>query len=65
MIVEPYCSVSTLARAFRGPGSRLDFFTLLDNWLLKNKTPALEKQHFIMAVLIRGGVFGGKGVDHE
>ena len=35
-----------------------DFYTLLDDWLLKDKVPPVEQQHFVMAVLIRGGVFG-------
>ena len=35
-----------------------DFYNLFDNWLLKDQVPPLEQQHFIMAVLIRGGVFG-------
>ena len=38
--------------------AKLDFYTLLDNWLLKDQVPPVEQQHFVMAVLIRGGVFG-------
>src|SRR5690606_5757852 len=30
----------------------------IDDWLLKDKVPPLDQQHFVMAVLIRGGVFG-------
>ena len=56
--VEPYGSVTTQGKAYRQPKQKLDFYTLLDNWLLKDQVPPLEQQHFVMAVLIRGGVFG-------
>ena len=56
--VEPYGSVTTQGKAYRQPKQKLDFYTLLDNWLLKNQVPPVEQQHFVMAVLIRGGVFG-------
>lgn len=59
--VEPYGSVTTQGKAYRQPKEHLDFYTLLDNWVLKDKVPALEQQHFVMAVLIRGGVFGDAG----
>lgn len=58
--VEPYGSVTTQGKAYRQPKEKLDFYTQLDNWMLKDKIPALEQQHFVMAVLIRGGVFGDK-----
>ena len=56
--VEPYGSVTTRGKAYRQPKQKLDFYTLLDNWLLKDQVPPVEQQHFVMAVLIRGGVFG-------
>lgn len=56
--VEPYGSVTTEGKAYRQPKQKLDFYTLLDNWLLKDQVPPVEQQHFVMAVLIRGGVFG-------
>lgn len=56
--VEPYGSVTTRGKAYRQPKQKLDFYTLLDNWLLKDQVPPAEQQHFVMAVLIRGGVFG-------
>nr|WP_321271177.1 type I-F CRISPR-associated protein Csy3 [Alcaligenes faecalis] len=59
--VEPYGSVTTQGKAYRQPKENLDFYTLLDNWVLKDKVPALEHQHFVIAVLIRGGVFGDAG----
>lgn len=56
--VEPYGSVTTQGKAYRQPKQKLDFYTLLDNWLLKDQVPPVEQQHYVMAVLIRGGVFG-------
>lgn len=59
--VEPYGSVTTQGSAFRQPKQKMDFYNLLDNWLLKDQVPAAEQQHFVMAILIRGGVFGDAG----
>lgn len=59
--VEPYGSVTTQGKAYRQPKQKQDFYNLLDDWLLKDKVPAVEQQHFVMAVLIRGGVFGDAG----
>ncbi len=56
--VEPYGSVTTQGKAYRQPKAKQDFYTLLDNWVLKDQAPALEQQHFVIATLIRGGVFG-------
>jgi CRISPR-associated protein Csy3 len=56
--VEPYGSVTTQGKAYRKPTDKVDFYSLLDNWLLKDRIPAVEQQHFVMATLIRGGVFG-------
>lgn len=56
--VEPYGSVTTQGKAWRQPKQKQDFYTLLDDWLLKDKVPPVGQQHFVMAVLIRGGVFG-------
>ena len=61
--VEPYGSVTTLGKACRQPKAKLDFYSLLDNWLIKDIPPELEQQHFVMATLIRGGVFGDSGKD--
>lgn len=59
--VEPYGSVTTQGAAYRQPKEKEDFYTLLDNWLLKDKVPSPQQQHFVMAVLVRGGVFGDAG----
>lgn len=59
--VEPYGSVTTQGRAYRQPKEKIDFYNLLDNWVLKDKEPDVEQQHFVIATLIRGGVFGDAG----
>jgi len=59
--VEPYGSVTTQGTAYRQPKQKVDFYNLLDNWLLKDQVPPVEQQHFVMATLIRGGVFGEAG----
>ncbi len=59
--VEPYGSVTSRGKAYRQPKEKMDFYTLLDRWILKDEVPELEQQHFVMAMLIRGGVFGDGG----
>lgn len=59
--VEPYGSVTTMGHAFRQPRQKLDFYTLFDNWVLKDEKPTVEQQHYVVAILIRGGVFGASG----
>lgn len=58
--VEPYGSVTSRGVACRQPIQKMDFYTLLDNWVTKGNAPEREQQHYVMAVLIRGGVFGEK-----
>lgn len=59
--VEPYGSVTTQGKAYRQPRENTDFYSLLDNWIVKDKVPSVEQQHFVLATLIRGGVFGEAG----
>ncbi len=54
--VEPYGSVTSRGEAHRI--SKNDFYTLFLKWLKDDEIPA-EQQHFVIATLIRGGVFGG------
>lgn len=58
--VEPYGSVTSRGVACRQPKEKMDFYTLLDNWVTKGQKPDVDQQHYVMAVLIRGGVFGEK-----
>lgn len=61
--VEPYGSVTTEGKAYRQPKQKekADFYTLLDNWVLRDDVPPTPQQHFVIATLIRGGVFGDAG----
>lgn len=59
--IEPYGAVTTMGTAFRQPKQKMDFYTLFDNWVVKGKKPEIEQQHYVMGVLIRGGVFGQSG----
>jgi len=56
--VEPYGSVTSEGRAYRQPTAKIDFYNLFDGWVNDGKIPELDQQHYVMAVLIRGGVFG-------
>ncbi len=56
--VEPYGAVTNRGVAYRQPKQKQDFYSLFDNWVLKGKVPEQEQQHYVMATLIRGGVFG-------
>lgn len=56
--VEPYGSVTFRGEAHRG--TKNDFYTLLSQWLDNSKNISEQQRHFVMATLIRGGVFGGK-----
>jgi len=60
--VEPYGSVTSMGKAYRQPKEKADFYSLLDSWVTRDKIPAEKgSQHFVMATLIRGGVFGESG----
>jgi len=59
--VEPYGSVTSQGKAYRQPKQKQDFYSLLDNWVLKDCCPDEGNQHYVMATLIRGGVFGESG----
>jgi len=59
--IEPYGSVTSRGTAYRQPKAKEDFYNLLDRWVLKDEAPSLENQHYVIGVLIRGGVFGEAG----
>ena len=48
--VEPYGSVTSRGVACRQPKEKLDFYTLLDNWVTKGMKPDVKQQHYVMAV---------------
>jgi len=56
--VEPYGAVTNLGKAYRNPKQKADFFTLFDRFARGEKLESKEEEHYVMAVLVRGGVFG-------
>ncbi len=56
--VEPYGAVTNLGKAFRTPKDKQDFYTFFDAFALGEKLARVEDEHYVMATLIRGGVFG-------
>jgi len=55
--VEPYGSVTQMGQAYRP--SKNDLYTLMRSWL-EDKDVTNNDKNFVVANLIRGGVFGGK-----
>ena len=55
--MEPYGAVTTLGKAFRHPKDKEDFYTLFDKFALGEQLDETQL-HFVIGVLIRGGVFG-------
>jgi len=56
--VEPYGAVTNLGKAYRTPKDKQDFYTFFDNWARGGSLDRIEDEHYVMAVLVRGGVFG-------
>lgn len=61
--IEPYGAVTNLGTAFRTPKDKQDFYSLFDEFALGNKLSRVEDEHYVMAVLVRGGVFGASDKD--
>lgn len=59
--VEPYGAVTTLGKAFRSPKEKVDFYTLFDNWSTGTAPENETDKDYVMAILVRGGVFGASG----
>ncbi len=59
--VEPYGSVTSQGKAYRQPKVKMDFYSLFDAWVLKDQVPDVAQQHYVIANLVRGGVFGDSG----
>jgi CRISPR-associated protein Csy3 len=57
--IETYGAVTNMGIAFRTPKAKADFYTLLDRF---TRGEVLDKndRHYVMAVLVRGGVFSEK-----
>lgn len=56
--IEPYGAVTNLGKAFRTPADKQDFYTFFDNWARGDELSRVEDEHYVIAVLVRGGVFG-------
>jgi len=61
--IEPYGSVTNLGKAYRTPKDKVDFYTLFDRFALGEPLTDKSQEHYVMAVLVRGGVFGQSGKD--
>lgn len=59
--LEPYGAVTNLGIAYRNPKAKSDFFTLFDKWVLEGELDNMNDKHYVMGVLVRGGVFGESG----
>jgi CRISPR-associated protein Csy3 len=55
--VEAYGAVTNLGTAYRKPTEKKDFYTLFDRFGLGESLSDTE-EHYVMAMLVRGGVFG-------
>lgn len=63
--IEPYGAVTNLGKAFRNSKDKSDFYTLFDRFALGEKLADKNQEHYVMAVLVRGGVFGQSGKEKE
>lgn len=54
--IEPYGSVTHRGEVYRKHKEN-DFYTILDRWV-GGEEPNAKDQHYVVAVLIRGGIFG-------
>jgi len=61
--IEPYGAVTNLGTAYRNPKAKADFFTLFDRFACGETLENKNDEHYVMAVLVRGGVFGESGKD--
>lgn len=61
--IEPYGAVTNLGKAYRTPKAKQDFFSLFDKYALGESLENTEQEHYVMAVLVRGGVFGQSSKD--
>lgn len=61
--IEPFGAVTNLGRAYRSPKDKVDFYTLFDKWSCGEAPKTEEEKDYVMAVLVRGGVFGQSGKD--
>ncbi len=56
--IEPYGAVTNLGKAYRTPKEKQDFYSFFDKWARGATLERIEDEHYVMATLVRGGVFG-------
>lgn len=56
--IEPYGAVTNLGKAYRTPKDKQDFYTFFDHFARGGELDRIEDEHYVMAILVRGGVFG-------
>jgi len=60
--IEVYGAVTNLGKAYRTPKAHADFYSLFEKFA-RSEPLSEPQQHYVMAVLVRGGVFGESGKD--
>ena len=61
--IEPYGAVTNLGKAYRTPKAKQDFFSFFDKYILDKSLENVDQEHYVLAVLVRGGVFGQSSKD--
>ena len=56
--VEPYGAVTNMGMAYRTPKEKKNFYTLFDDYSNGVDLDSDDDKNYVMAVLVRGGVFG-------
>lgn len=56
--IEAFGAVTNKGVAYRQPANSADFYDTFDRWIANDEMPDMNTQHYIMAMLIRGGLFG-------
>ena len=60
--IEPYGAVTTIGKGYRTPKEKQDFYTLFDKYSKGDEPFATQEEaDYVMAMLVRGGVFGESG----
>ena len=57
---EPYGAVTTRSIAYRSPVTKTDFYTFFDKVMRGEEIEKQEDKDYMVSVILRGGVFGGK-----
>ncbi len=56
--IEPYGAVTNMGKAYRTPKDKKDFYTFFDAWARGAELTQSDDEHYVVATLVRGGVFG-------